>query len=273
MIKLLPIPGIKELLAAELVNSIDIIEDVYAWLHHYFDSQFESKQIFNRTAVVIDKALLAASFDMIKNEPVRTIGIDFPVLLSKGENRPVLMICAMDPLRKDNPDTQPSNEIGYWVPFSIVNNPSFQTKYSEKENLVFFHTLLEVYDLYVTDVFKLFYRKEENVSNTIKKFRVLPAHRAILDAEIKVVNPTAILALGNNARDAISEVLGTPRPNLSDDVYKTIGPNGIKVLMVPHISGAANGAKAKVLRNPKFSQLPGINNAKYAHVILSTLKQ
>jgi hypothetical protein len=273
MIKLRSIPGIKELLSTKLVNSIDIIEDVYEWLQYYFDSQFDSNKIFDRKPVVIDKALLAASFDMIKKEPVRALGIDFPVLISKGENRSVLMICAMDPLRKDTPDTQPSNEIGYWVPFSIVNNPTFQTKYSEKQNLAFFHALLEVYDLYLTDVFKLFYRKESQVSNTIKSYRALHAHRAILDAEIKVVKPSAILALGNNARDSISEVLGTPKPNFSDDVYKTIGPNGIKVVMVPHISGAANGAKAKVLRNPKFSHLPGINNEKYANVILSRLKE
>lgn len=177
----------------------------------------------------------------------------------------------MDPLRNDTVDKKASNEIGFWVPFSIINNPAGQTKHSEKENLAFFHTLLDTYDLYVTDIFKLFYRQENRVSNTISEFRKLPVHCTILDAEIQIVNPSVILTLGNNARDAISEILSLPKPKWTDEIYKTKTKRGIEVVMVPHISGAANGSKAPILKNTAYADVSGKNNVKYAQIIVKTL--
>ena len=272
MIQLKPIKDIKALLYSELINSPDILDSTYDWLNDYFAFQYQLGGTSERNDIVLDKSILSSSFDIIKNSPVRTIGIDFPVLLSKGENRPVMMVCAMDPLRNDIGDKQPSNEIGFWVPFSIINNPSGQTKHSEKENLAFFHTLLNTYDLYVTDIFKLFYRKENKLSNTISEFKALSVHRSILDSEIKIIKPSVILTLGNNARDAICEIFKLPQPKWSDEIYKTNHKNGIEVVMVPHISGAANGFKAQILKNPAYKDITEKNNVKYAKIIIQTLK-
>ncbi len=270
-IKLKSQPAIESLLSRELINSADCIERVYDWIANYFLVEFGSSIKISATEITLDKSVLCSSFDIIKNNPVRTIGVDFPVLLSKGENRPVMMVCAMDPLRIDTADKKTSNKIGYWVPFSIINNPAAQTKHSEKENLAFFHTLLDTYDLYVTDIFKLFYRQENTLSNTIRAFRTLPAHRAILDAEIQIIKPSVILTLGNNARDAMCELLSLPRPNWTDEIYKTKTKHGIEVAMAPHISGAANGSKAPILKNTAYADVSGKNNVKYAQIIVKSL--
>ena len=250
MIKLQLQPEIESMLCSELINSNHCIKSIYAWINEYFSKEFGLINSISTQTIELNKRLLSPAYDIIRNNPVRTIGIDFPVLLSKGENRPVMMVCAMDPLRNDNADKQPNDEIGYWVPFSIINNPMGQTKHSEKQNLSFFHTLLDTYDLYVTDIFKLFYRMGNRVSNTISEFRSLHIHRTILDAEIQIIKPTVILTLGNNARDAMCEILSLPRTNWSDEIYRTKDLNGIDVVMVPHISGAANGFKAPILKNP-----------------------
>lgn len=272
MIKLKLQPEIESLLCSELLSSNESIKSIYTWINEYFFKEFGLLSDISAQAITLRKNLLTPSFDIIKNNPVRTIGIDFPVLLSKGENRPLMMICAMDPLRNDTTDKQPTDEIGYWVPFSVVNNPVGQTKHSEKENLAFFHKLLDTYDLYVTDIFKLFYRKDNRVSNTITEFRSFPVHRAILDAEIQIVKPSVILTLGNNARDAMCEILSLPRPKWTNEIYTTKDQNGIDVVMVPHISGAANGSKAPILKNPAYADIPGKNNVKYAQIIVKTLK-
>ncbi len=47
--------------------------------------------------------------------------------------------------------------------------------------------------------------------------------------------------------------------------------SGCSLLMVPHISGAANGSKAPILNNPKYASVRGVNNGKYANIILKTL--
>jgi hypothetical protein len=261
------------MLCNELISSKESISSIYSWINDYFSKEFGLLSDISAQAIPLRKDLLALSFDLIRKNPVRTIGIDFPVLLSKGENRPVMMICAMDPLRNDTAEKQPTDEIGYWVPFSVVNNPVGQTKYSETENLAFFHTLMDTYDLYVTDIFKLFYRKDNRVSNTIGDFRSLPVHRTILDAEIQIVKPSVILTLGNNARDAMCEILGLPRPKWTNKIYTTKDQIGIDVVMVPHISGAANGLKAPILKNPAYEGISGKNNVKYAQIIVNTLNK
>lgn len=271
MIKLKLQPDIESMLSRELLHSNESIKSIYTWINDYFCKEFGLVSEVLAPGITLQKNVLTPSFDIIRNNPVRTIGIDFPVLLSKGENRPVMMICAMDPLRNDTADKQPTDEIGYWVPFSIINNPVRQTKYSEKENLAFFHTLLDTYDLYVTDIFKLFYRKDNRISNTISEFRTLAVHRTILDAEIQIVKPTVILTLGNNARDAMCELLNLPTPQWTNEIYKTKDQNGIDVVMVPHISGAANGAKAPILKNSAYEGISGKNNVKYAQIIVKSI--
>ena len=96
-------------------------------------------------------------------------------------------------------------------------------------------------------------------------------HREILETEINCINPTAILTLGNGARDAICELYKIYPPTWTNEIFKTNLENGCSLVMVPHISGAANGSKAPILNNVSYHDIPGNNNTKYANIILKEL--
>lgn len=263
---------IRELLKTKLINPSGGIDVIYQAFDTYFMEQYNLIQKNqNQVDYQLSKFDLAADFSFLKDLSVRTVGIDFPIKLSKGKNRPVLMICAMDPLRAENQLKLPEENVTDWVPFSVIKNPSKENKYSEKENLQFFYSLLKDFDLYLTDIYKIFYRQGNKISNKIKAYTDLIIHREILESEIKVVNPAAILTLGNGARDAICQLYKIHPPTWNNEIFKTNLENGCSLLMVPHISGAANGSKAPILNNPKYAWVTGVNNGKYANIILSEL--
>ena len=97
-------------------------------------------------------------------------------------------------------------------------------------------------------------------------------HSEILEKEIGLVKPLAIITLGNSARNAICGILKIEVPTWSDTVYKTKTQAGINVVMVPHISGSANGYKAPFLKNEKYKNVEGYNNPKYARIIKSGIQ-
>jgi hypothetical protein len=262
---------IKETLKEQLIKPKVGIDAIYTWLFSYYKSQFGDFEALSDLKLYKDE--LSEQFKEIKQRNIRTIGIDFPIRLSKGKNRPVLMICAMDPLRAEPNETSNNGEIGFWVPFSVINSiDSKNNKSSDRSNLTFFHTLLETYDIYVTDIYKVFYREGQRKSNTQKEFKKNTIHKDILDNEIKIINPQAILTLGNDARDAICQILELNSPTWTDKVYSTTSKNNFNVIMVPHISGAANGTKAKIVNNLFYKSIHGENNVKYARIIINTLK-
>jgi hypothetical protein len=262
---------IKVLLQDYLIQPKVGIDEVYNWFYGYYKHQFTGEEFHSE--ICLFKNELDDRFSGIKEKNIKTIGVDFPILLSKGKNRPVLMICAMDPLRDDSDDVSKINEISFWVPFSIINSmESKQNKPTDRSNLSFFHTILETHDVYVTDIFKVFYRDGQNKSNAKKEFKQLSVHKDILEREIKIVNPQAILTLGNEARDAICDVFELVKPTWSENIYTTTISDGTKICMTPHISGSANGSKAPILANPKYERISGNNNIKYARIILETLK-
>jgi hypothetical protein len=257
---------IKDLLKQYLIQPTIGIDAVYTWFFSYYKNQFNGNEILSDFSLL--KNELSEKFEAIKQKNIRTIGIDFPIVLSKGENRPILMICAMDPLRKDSDDISKIEEIEYWVPFSIIN--SMESKYnrsSDRSNLSFFHTLLETHDIYVTDIYKIFYREGQNLSNNQKEFKQLPVHKEIFENEIKTIKPHSILTLGNDARDAICQILDLNPPTWSDEIYTAKSKENVNVIMVPHISGSARGAKAPILNNKLYADIAGTDNLKYARII------
>ena len=262
---------IKILLQDYLIQPKVGIDAVYNWFYGYYTNQFSGEEF--HAEMCLFKNELDDRFSGIKEKNARTIGIDFPILLSKGKNRPVLMICAMDPLREDSSDSSKIDEISFWVPFSIINSmESKQNKPSDRSNLSFFHTLLETHDVYVTDIFKVFYREGQSISNTQKEFKQLSVHKDILEREIKIVNPQAILTLGNDARDALCQIMDLKPHAWSDEIHSTTSKENFKIIMVPHISGSARGSKAPILNNERYKAIEGIDNLKYARIILSALE-
>jgi hypothetical protein len=262
---------IKETLKEQLIQPKVGVDAIYTWFSSYYKNQFEDYEPLVDLKLYKDE--LSEQFKEIKQKNIRTIGIDFPIRLSKGKNRPVLMICAMDPLREDSDEVSNIEEIGFWVPFSIINSiDSKHNKFSDRSNLYFFHTLLDKYDIYVTDVYKVFYREGDKVSNGQKEFKQLSVHKEILENEIKTVKPDAILTLGNDARDGICQILDLNPPTWSDKIHTTVSKDNTKVLMVPHISGTARGTKAPILNNEVYNTIEGTDNVKYARIIMSALE-
>ena len=264
--------GIKEMLEEKLIQSSVGIEEIYGWIFDYFNYQFNGTEEPVAFKIFVNE--LSSNFADVKLKQLRTIGIDFPILLSKGTKKPVAMVCAMDPLRDETDVTEISTEIGMWVPFSAINNPNnekIRMKPSDKRNLSFFHALMETHDLYLTDVFKLFYREGKDLSNGQIEFKKLSVHREILEREIQLAQPKAIVSLGNHARDSISQILNLHAPAWSDTVYKTKTCDGKTVIMVPHISGSASGYKAPILKNENYKSIEGKDNERYARIIASVI--
>ncbi len=261
---------IKKLIEEKLIQPQVGINSIYEALENYFHKQYDRNKEIESPVYHLTKNDLVGSFSFLQTKNIHSIGIDFPIKISKGLNRPLLMICALDPLRENNEGHENSDLITDWVPFSIIKNPDKENKYTERENLVFFHTLLESFDIYVTDIYKVFFRENTNISNKISSYNQLPIHNELLQSEIEIIKPSAILTLGNGARDAICNFMGINAPAWTESVYKTT-VQGLDLVMVPHISGAANGAKAPILNNENYNLIEGKNNEKYARIILKKL--
>lgn len=236
------------------------------------------------------------SFLQANQHQLTTMAIDLPIFLkTQKETAKTLMICAMDPLPPlptsvfwRDKKVQFNEIVGFWAPFSLIDDWNHPTG-SMRTNISFFKTLLFDYNLYVTDIYKLFFRFEQSgkylASNTIKEYTSLLGengrsfHGNLLAKEIELINPCAILTLGNAARDnllAINYLLNNhlqPPTYWGDDLQQYLWNNSIPLIASPHISGAANGAKAKILTNERYKELTGVvQNERLASIVLANIE-
>ena len=235
-----------------------------------------------------------------KKDTALFFATDLPVFLESThkKNAPTIMVCAMDSLPpvplKDNQHQYTlyphqnskidlRNNVGFWAPFSLV-------EHNNDDNAKFFKALLTQYNVYVTDVYKLFFyidknkinEKGEHVfnkSNGLSKYRKLQSHKNILIREINIINPSCIITLGNNAGNALLNIEGKHLElweNCLDfgglqknDTNKITASNkSIKIISMPHISGAANGNKSRIIENNFYKNIPGETIDKYANILL-----
>lgn len=246
-------------------------------------------------ATIFDFQEPLKSFLIANQDQLTTLAIDLPVYYkAQIPTSKTLMICAMDPLPPlptsafwNDKNIQFNETVGFWAPFSLIDNWDEPTG-SMRTNISFFKTLLSNYNLYVTDIYKLFFRFEQSgnyiASNAIQEYTSLLGengrsfHGNLLAKEIELVNPCAILTLGNAARDkllAINYLLNNhlqPPTHWGDDFQQYTWNNSIPLIASPHISGAANGAKAAILSNPIFQQITGnYQNERLAKIIVDQL--
>ena len=224
---------------------------------------------------LLSKHDLVGGFSYLKQEEIRTIAIDFPILISNNFNKKKIMICALDSLPPNIGGITES--INVWAPFSLNYNWNLATK-SSKQNIIFFNTLLECANLYVTDLYKLFFRRglegTDNRSNQDHYYtsKNVETHKYILEQEIEIIKPDLILTLGNNSRNVIYSITNTPVKKWDDDIMSGTWLDGVtKIVSIPHISGAANGAKSKLLKNSKYENIQAKGNKKLAHILLSEI--
>lgn len=229
---------------------------------------------------------------------------DLPIYLecSSKKNAPTVMVCAMDALPpvpneenlskhiayKNRNKGSLLKQVGFWAPFSLIDN-------NTDANAEFFSEILKHYNIYVTDIFKLFFYIEKNKkdkkgntvfskSNALKTYRGLPAHAEILQKEIKIISPSVILTLGNNAGNALLNLYDKKLNIWSENTsfgglqINTIQPSiekeeMLNVISIPHISGAANASKSLILKNKHWENIPGQHIVKYANIVIEALNQ
>lgn len=226
---------------------------------------------------------------------ITTLAIDLPIYFkAEKQTDQTLMICAMDPLPPlptssfwEGKTIRLQEEVGFWAPFSLIDNWEQPTG-SMKSNLPFFRTLLQTHNLYITDIYKLFFRiqKQNQLvnSNSTRAYTQLQnekgenLHGAILAKEIECVKPQAIITLGNAARQqllAINELENgamQQSQKWAANIQHYKWRQTLPILASPHISGAANGTKAAILNNPDFAAISGkYQNERLARIILSQL--
>jgi hypothetical protein len=134
------------------------------------------------------------------------LGYDLPCLLSL--DRPALgcvMLCAQDPLRKASKSLSenPYGEVTVGTFFGIDNN-RFRQSYRHYPMIwrVIRSCLESGFDVWVTDAIKL-YAGEGVVKRSQKLFDLC---KETLREEIALVKPTRVLAMGNDAKYALSAV-------------------------------------------------------------------
>jgi len=274
---------ILKLLEENLINPKSGINDIYERIQKYYERSMKikdgvSKSDLDDLEIILPQNHLNTSdligpFKYLNEEDIRTLSIDFPVHLRKnGAKRKTVMICAMDPLPPDS--NVKSKNIIPWAPFSLICNWELMPN---KQNAIFFDSLFKNVDLYVTDIYKVFFRicntsSRSNMNKkylTLEKSKNISAHTDILAREIEIIKPEIILTLGNNSRDAIYELANLKPQKWDDDLHINIwSDKKTKLISIPHISKSANGAKAKILNNPKYKNVLGSNNEKYANILL-----
>lgn len=206
-----------------------------------------------------------------------TKAIDLPVLLKSSDSKPTIVVCAMDSLPPE-PESdywlknalRPDEGVQLWIPFSLCE-PWNSPKGSMASNLNFFKPLIEAYNVYVTDIFKLFFRISSNgkylKSNQIPAYQNLISgggvniHKLILKEEISVLKPAAIVTLGSAATNKLFD-LSVLKPECLHNSFKNSipaysTPFDIPHFPIPHISNAANGAKTKFINQFNLARIAG----------------
>lgn len=225
-----------------------------------------------------------------------TLAVDLPILVSRNSNRPIVMICAMDAL----PPIPESNfwegklvnhsiDVGLGVPFSLVDDWTIPNG-SLFSNLAFFKELLQHFDLYITDIYKLFFRLslgnryiKSHAINDYTQLQTIDGvniHASILEAEIELVKPKLIITLGSASRSALailsqqSQQTKMQLKAWNENLQQYSWNNQIHWIASPHISNAANGTKKLLLQNSKYSHINGhYANERLARIIIHEIKQ
>lgn len=276
---------IQAIISKYVVGNLDIIQK--ASTHLSAEAGVKSRLPFQAPLNTLSSNFKTV-FSNFEQKPT-TLSIDLPVLIHRKHHSETLLICAMDPLAPEphapywnTIGQKPDQSLNLWIPFSL-SEPWSAPKGSMSSNLAFFETLSHNYTLYITDIFKLFFRiphkRGHYRSNTLSEYTHLksPAgndlHQEILSKEIECIKPKAIITLGNASRDRLL----TMRNTLSHEwkqhiqIYET--NLGIPHIALPHISNAANGAKAPILKNPEFNNIPGVrSNERLANILHYTLQ-
>ncbi len=217
-------------------ENVDVFSFYHAMISAY-DSP-ESNSLFSEVRT-LSEMVNFQKFLETKEEKQFNIGIDLPIYFGDPKSNHKIMIVAMDPKRiGQEPGVYTLGSV-----FSLHTNEGRST--NKNDYWKFIEPMISDNFVYLTDIYKLYYesfsevngRKNHIVSNKDKSFigkDTIPfkINKQILDAEIKIVQPTKIIALGKEAANALKLIKGIK--NSESEIC--FNQEGIEYIFMPHIA-------------------------------------
>jgi len=168
------------------------------------------------------------------------VGVDYPILLTKKSNKKNVLIVAEDPLRNFNDDLLIKSKEHVLLSTPFATHLSNCRK-ALKEYWGFHNYLLEAgYNVYVTDIHKLWLKKERNNKKEVLPSDLIENFKKIFQFEMEFIKPELVVTYGNTAKNALNEM----RLGLDE-----------KVLHFLHPSNTANGSWKKLFLSLKSDNI------------------
>lgn len=151
------------------------------------------------------------------------IGLDMPVLVTdsdrKEESKGTVVILAQDPLRGSNVQ----RDIILGLPFALQdgNAKGCTSVIRGSQNSIVEHLISKGYDVYLTDIFKLYMRDLQN-NKVYPDENLYNEYLDLLRQELKQVGPAFVLTIGKEA----SRVMGMFCPFVHNLVHPSNNNNG-----------------------------------------------
>lgn len=150
------------------------------------------------------------------------IGLDMPVLVtdsdSEGKSKGTVVILAQDPLRGSTVQT----DIILGLPFALQdgNAKGCTSVIRGSKDSIVEHLISKGYDVYLTDIFKLYMRDLQN-NKVYPDENLYNEYLDLLRQELQQVGPAFVLTMGNEA----SRAMGTLSPYVHNLVHPSNNNN------------------------------------------------
>lgn len=156
------------------------------------------------------------------------IGLDMPVLVTdpnrKEESKGTVVILAQDPLRESSGlSGKTATDIILGLPFALQDDGAkgCTSVIRGSQNSIVEHLISKGYDVYLTDIFKL-YMRDSKTNNKVPVDKALyEEYLGLLSQELQQVGPAFILTMGNEA----SRAMGTLSPYVHNLVHPSNNNN------------------------------------------------
>jgi hypothetical protein len=177
-----------DLLKNQVLNlSVDQIKEIYQVFDNGGIKEIENQdvhQVFqdflNRHEVVKKQFDLPFFIDNKKKKTLMVIGMDAKA--GHAGNHVVLST----PYYLQAEEGRKTNANDYWKIIAVLSAE---------------------FNIYLTDVYKAYFVQGNSISNTIASYSSHPIHKELIEKEIVVVNPDAVLCWGKEARDLVANLL------------------------------------------------------------------
>ena len=128
--------------------------------------------------------------------------IDLPFLISERKvNKKTIMIIGMD---ANNQGKNTPEDLVLSAPFYLQSDIGRNSRRNQYWNII--EPINENYNVYLTDVYKLFFREDKQISNKNKYYTQNIIHATILQEEILYIKPELIVAFGKASRDICAKI-------------------------------------------------------------------